>query len=263
MKQVIRISVLMLLLAACKSTNKVVTDEVGALKKIPARKVIKNHRENSFQAKTMDARLKVVFSENRKNKRSKRQSLSVRLRIKKDSIIWIKGSKVVSAFRAKITPNTFSYYSPISKEYFTGDYQYLERLLGVKITFDQLQNLLFGQSIWDLKDRRFTSSVEQKAYKLTPKTQEELYSIFFYFHPSNFRIKRQLLMDKDNKMLTIQYPGYILKEDEYFPKKIEINATEKDYYTFIAIDVRTFEVNKPITTPYRIPAGYKELVVKK
>ncbi len=246
---------------ACKSNKPIVDTASSDIKKLPSRKIVKNHKENSFQSNTLDARLKVIYSNNRKDGKRKRQGLSVRLRILKDSVIWIKGTKVVSAFRAKITPTSFSYYSPITKEYFTGDYTYLKQFLGVEVTFDQLQNLFFGQCIWDLKERRFTSSVEQKAHKLTPKKQEELYSVFFYFHPSNFRLKKQLLVDKNDKMLNITYPGYILKEREYFPKKIEINATDRNYYTFISMDIRSIEINKPISMPYRIPDGYKELVI--
>lgn len=257
-----RIVLIFFLVIACKSKSPIVDVGSTDIKKLPARKIVKNHLENSFTSKTLDARLRVLYSDN-KGVGKNRKSLSVRLRIIKDSVIWIKGSKVVSAFRAKITPSSFSYYSPITKEFLNGDYTYLKDLLGVEVSFDQLQNMFFGQSIWNLKEQRFESSIEQKSHKLTPKKQKELYSIFFYFYPSNFRLKKQLILDKSNKMLNISYPGYILKEDEYFPKKIDINATDRDYFTYISMDVKSLEVNKPISTPYRIPDGYKEIVVKK
>lgn len=254
---------LFLVVSSCKTKSVVLDDKLKDVKKLPARKIVKNHQENIFTSQTIDARLKVQYSDNKNKGRRNRQSLTVRLRMKKDSVIWIKGSKVVSAFRARITPESFSYYSPITKEYFTGDYGFLEQMLGVEVSFDQLQNLFLGQSIWDLKDHRFDSSIEQNAHKLTPKKQKELYSIFFYFYPTNFRLKKQLIVDTEDKMLNITYPGYILQEGEYFPKKIEINASEKSSYTFISVDTRSIEINKPISIPYRIPDGYKELVINK
>lgn len=261
MKSIAKILVFVFLVTACKSNTKIINTNTASLKKLSSRKIIKNHIDNSFKAKTLDARLSVDYSDNRKDGRRKRQSLTVRLRIKKDSVIWIKGSKLISAFRAKITPDSFSYYSPISKEYFTGDYEFLKKILGVEITFNQLQNLFFGQSLWNLKEQKYISSIDQKSHKLTPKKQNELYSIFFFFHASNFRLKKQLMYDKNDKTLTISYPGYILKEKEFFPKRITINASEKDYFTFVSLAVRSLEINKPISMPYRIPAGYKKLEI--
>ncbi len=253
----------LLFITACKSTSTLTPDASKELKKLSSRKIIKNHLENSFSANTVDARLKVQYSDNKNDGIRKRQSLTVRLRIQKDSVIWIKGKKVINAFRAKITPNSFSYYSSISKEYFTGDYTLLKQLLGVDITFKQLQSIFLGESIWDMKKNRFESSLADNSYKLTPKKQEELYLIFFYFHPENFRVKKLFIDDKAGKTLRIDYNSYIKKSNELFPKRIQINATEKAYYTFISLDVKSLELNKPLSMPYRIPEGYKELVVKK
>ncbi len=107
----VRVFLIFCLMIACKSNKPIVDTASSDIKKLPSRKIVKNHKENSFQSNTLDARLKVIYSNNRKDGKRKRQGLSVRLRILKDSVIWIKGTKVVSAFRAKITPTSFSYYS--------------------------------------------------------------------------------------------------------------------------------------------------------
>ena len=213
--KIFKILLLSFLIVACKSNKPIVSADATNIKKLSARKVLKKHQEYSFSAKTLDARINVRYSDNRTGKR-KRNSLKVRLRMHKDSVIWLKGSKVVSAFRAKITPTEFSYYSPLSKEYFTGDYTFLKQLLGVEVNFNQLQNLFLGQSVWELKDKKFSSKVDDKSYKLTPKKQEELYSIFFYFHPNNFRLKKQFLEDRNNKTLRITYPSFIKEQNEFF-----------------------------------------------
>ena len=256
----LRLLLILVFITACKSVD--VASNDSSFKKLTAKKVIKNHETNFFAAKTLDARLRVSFSDNRSGQR-KRQSLTVRLRIQKDSVIWIKGSKVVSAFRAKITPSSFSYYSPITKEYFTGDYTFLKELLGIEVTFNQLQNLFFGQSVLDIADEKFQYSKESKSHKLTPKKQNDLFSAFFYFYPKNFRLKKLFIEDTSGKTLRIDYNSYIKKSNEYFPKRIVINSTNGDYYTFLDMDVKSVEFNLALTIPYSIPVGYKELKIKK
>ena len=146
----------------------------------------------SLDAKTLDARLKIGYVDARNGKRNK-VSFTVTLRIQKDSIIWMKGSKIISAFRVKITPTTFSYYSLIDKKYFEGDFSLLEKMLGTKITYKQVQNLLLGESILDLKKQKYLSEVAGNLHKLTPKKQHKLYRIFFFFDPNNYRLKKQML----------------------------------------------------------------------
>jgi len=248
---------LSLVLGACKTKKSIV--DTGTVKKMSARKIIKNHTDTYFDAKTLEARMLVDYSDNKGEKRN-RYSFSVRFRMQKDSVIWLKGSKVVTVFKAKITPTSFSYYSPIDKKYFEGDYSFLEKLLGTKITFTQLQNLILGQSILDLNDDKYTSLIGGGNYKLVPKKQKEIYSIFFFLNPQHFRMNRQILEDNESKKaLNIRYGGYISMEDQLVPKSITINATEGELYTFMNIRFKSLKINKKLSTPYRIPSGYKRI----
>lgn len=254
------ILILTIVITACKSNKAVV--EASDIKKISSRKIVKKHLTNVFDAKTMEAKYKVQYSDNRKGKKNK-YTLSVRLRMQKDSIIWIKGTyKVLSAFRMRITPTTFSYYSPISKEYFEGDFSLLESMLGAKITYEQVQNLLLGQSIENLQEHRYTSGVDEGSHTLTPKKQNELYRIFLFFDPKNFKLKKQLLkVNDDRQSLNITYQGYITLEEQLVPKRIFIYASEGEKYTSVNMTTRSLQLNKKISTPYRIPKGYKKIVL--
>jgi len=91
-----------LVFTSCKS-NKNITDK-GVVKGISANKIIKRHNAVSFDAETLDAKLRVSYSNAKKGKRT-RYTFTVRLRMQKDSVIWMKGTyKILSAFRIKITP---------------------------------------------------------------------------------------------------------------------------------------------------------------
>lgn len=253
--------VCLVVFASCKSNKNLIKKDV--LKNISANRVIKKHYSKTFDAKTLDAKLKVNFSDTKKGKRT-RYTFSVRLRMQKDSVIWMKGTyKIFSAFRIKITPSTFGYYSPIQKTYFEGDYSLLETMLGTKITFDQLQNLFLGQSILDLKDQKYTSEVYDKSHKLTPKKQDDMFNIFFLFDPSNFKLTKQMVeVGNNNQRLRIDYGNYVSLENEFIPRKITLNSYKGEDYTFVDISFRSLTLNEEIRTPYRIPEGYKRIELK-
>ena len=254
------ILILSLFFTACKTKQVVV--ETANVKSIPSRKIVKKHLENAFLANTLDSKIKVRYTNNRGDQR-KRHEFTVRLRMKKDSVIWMKGTKVVTAFKVKITPDSFSYYSPLSKEYFEGDFSLLEKMLGVQITFSQLQDLLVGKSIFEMKGKRFSSEVVDNSYRLTPKTQAKLFDVFFKINPNHFKLDQMFLENsKKDQTLRIDYKAYSKLEGEYIPVKMMINATEgEDRYTWIDLTYRSLTLNKPVKLHYRIPSGYKRIEI--
>ena len=259
MKIISFLIVFTLVFTSCKSKKNLVGNKIESVKTISAKKIIKKHTALSFNAKTLDAKLKVGYADYKNGKRNK-INFTVNLRVLKDSVIWMRGSKIISAFRVKITPASFSYYSLIDKKYFEGDFSLLEKILGTKVTFKQVQNLLLGESILDLKKQKFISEIDDFVYKLTPKKQQELFRIFFLFDPNNFTLKKQLLItDNKNKALDIDYKSYRLIEKQLVPKKIMINVSQPERYTTITIDFKSVTLNKQISTPYKIPSSYKPI----
>jgi hypothetical protein len=248
----------LILISSCKSKKNLVRVNPKEVKKISAKKIIKKHNTLSFDAKILNAKLKVGYADYSNGKRNK-INFTVNLRVLKDSVIWMKGSKIISAFRVKITPTSFSYYSLIDKKYFEGDFSLLEKILGANVTFKQVQSLLLGETVLDLKKQKFISEVDDANYKLTPKKQHELYRVFFLFDPNNYSLKKQLLRTDNNKALDIDYKSYRLIEKQLVPKKIMINVSQPEHSTTIMIDFKSVTLNKQISTPYKIPSSYKPI----
>lgn len=252
------IMVLVFVASACK-TNKAVVEATN-VKKMNARKVVKKHLENTFAANTLDAKIKVRYTNNRGSQR-KRHEFRVTLRMIKDSVIWMRGAKALTVFKVKITPNSFSFYSPLSKEYFEGDFSLLEKLLGVSLTFEQVQDLLLGKSVFEMKGRRFDSEVADNSYKLTPKVQKDFFDVFFKVNPMHFKLDQMFLEHQEkDQTLRIDYSAYSKVENDLIPIKMMINATEaEDAYTWINLEYRSLKVNQPVKMNFRIPSGYKRI----
>ena len=88
-----------------------------------------------------------------------------------------------------------------------------------------------------------------------------MYKSSLFFNPVNFSLNKQLLNSyENNKLLQIQYGNYQKIKEQLLPKKIVIKALEnKDNLTVIDIEFKSLVLNKQITTPFRIPSGYKSI----
>ncbi|MFY9242549.1 MAG: DUF4292 domain-containing protein [Polaribacter sp.] len=243
-----------ILFTSCKSTKNVM-DTNAIAKEISAKKVAKKHIAANFDKKTIDAKLKVNFNNGKTN-----QSLSVQMKIKKDEVIWLKGTKLITIFKAEITPTSVRYYSSLFKNYFEGDFSMIKELLGVEINFNQLQNLFLGQALLDVSQEKQIVEITNNSYVLTPEKQAALYDIFFTINPSHFKLEEQAIVNVEkNLRLDVKYPSYNLINKVVFPSEINIIAKNTKSLTAIDLEYKSVEFDTNVEMSFDIPNGYKRL----
>jgi hypothetical protein len=246
--------VLLLIFTACK-TKRYILENTSIVKEISAKKVVKNHLGTSFDKETIAAKFKVDFNDGVTN-----ESIAVSLKIKKDEVIWLKGTKIINVFKAKITPEKVRFYSPLGKKYFEGDFSMLEDLLGTEINFQQLQNLLLGQALLDFKKGKYDVQILNNAYLLSPEVQLNLFDVFFAVNPVHFKLDKQSIVNSlKGQRLDVKYPSYKYIEDEIFPKEINIKVKQENKTTTIDFILKSIELNTEINTSFTIPNGYKRM----
>lgn len=254
-KQFLYLLLIGAVLVSCKSKSTVASTSLEALN---SKKIIKNHYDNSFDKLTINARLKAIYKD-----KDNSQTITIKLRLEKDSVIWMSGTMLGYPFaKIMITPTKVLFYEKIGKNYFDGDFDLLSDFLGTDVNFDVIQNLLLGQAIKDLQDEKYNSIVNKDSYLLTPKKQEELFDILFWVNPINFKIdKQEIRQPLEQKRLTIGYSEYQKYKGEEFPNKIKIAAVESKQRTLIDLEYRSVEINQKLSFPFRIPSGYKKIVL--
>tara|TARA_B110000238_G_scaffold71206_1_gene78115 strand:- start:446 stop:1216 length:771 start_codon:yes stop_codon:yes gene_type:complete len=246
--------VLLLVFTSCK-TKRSVIENTPIVKEMSAKKVVKKHLGTSFDKETIAAKFKVNFNDGITN-----ESIAVSLKIKKDEVIWLKGTKIINVFKAKITPDKVRFYSPLEKKYFEGDFSMLEDLLGTEINFQQLQNLFLGQVLLDLKKDKYNVQILNNAYLLSPEVQLNLFDAFFAVNPVHFKLNKQSIVNPlKEQRLDVKYPSYKYIEDEIFPKEINIKVKQENKTTTIDFILRSIELNTEINTSFTIPNGYKRM----
>ena len=161
-------------LTSCKSTKNIA--ERSSITKLPVKKIIQEHYANQINFKTLAGKISIDYEQGDSS-----QGFGVSLRMKKDEVIWM--SATLGVVKAKITPEKVEFYNRLDNEYFEGDYQYLSNLLGQEFDFDKLQNLLLGNAVLDLKEKKYVSEIQNDKYLLKLKSAEKLYKLLFGIDP--------------------------------------------------------------------------------
>ncbi|MEO1009820.1 MAG: DUF4292 domain-containing protein [Bacteroidota bacterium] len=239
---------------SCKS-SKEATESVD--KGLSAKNIIRRHYQNQTGFKTLKGKVKIAYSDGESS-----QTVNVSLRMEKGKAIWM--SAPLGLVKAYITPTRVSFYNKLQNEYFDGDFSYVSDLLGTPLDFDNLQNLLLGQALFDLREEKYTASPGQRNYILKPKKPITLFKTLFQIEPKNFRIASvQLSQPIQKRILEVVYTDYQNISAWILPKTIGIKAIDGDEINTIAVEYRNMEYNRSLSFPYKIPKGFSEIVLNK
>lgn len=245
----------MALFISCKSTKVLTNGTID--KNLSAKSIIRAHYQNEIDFKTLSGKMKIDYTNGDDS-----QGVSVNLRMEKDKAILI--SAPFGVVKAYITPNRVSFYNKLESNYFDGDFSYLSKLLGTDLDFEQVQNLLLGQSLFNLREGKYDMEVADENYQLKPRKVAELFKTLFQIEPKNFRIAtQQLAQPLQKRLLKIEYKNYQKINKWVLPNEVLITALDNKVTNTIAIEYRNIEFDRQLNFPYKIPNGYKEIVLKK
>lgn len=222
-------------------------------------KVIANHYKEEANFKTLSSRMRLKYQDEERS-----QSVTVSFRMEKDNTIWMSAQILgIPLAKALITRNRVSYYEKIGKTYFDGDYSLLSKWLGTPLDFDKLQNLLIGQTIYDLREDRYKLTESSRGYQLIPASEIEAVKKMFLLDPTSFKATaQQLAQEKESRSVTVTYPKYQRVSGQSLPEEIRIIANEGGSGTQIEISMKSIVLNEDVSFPFDIPSGYDEIVIE-
>jgi len=218
-----------------------------------AKQIIRENSKQDVRFKTMQARLRVDYSEG-----SRSNGATVTLRMEKDKVIWL--SAPLGIARVMITQDSVKFYDKLNNQYFDGDFSLLTKLLGTEIDFEKIQNIFLGEPIFNLKNDTYEIVSHDESYVLQPKNQRALFELFFLINPGFYKLdSQQLFQPLEKRMLQIDYKKYQEVSKQIFPENIRIIAVEKNDEIIIDLDFKSIQLNGEIRFPFNIPSGYKEI----
>jgi len=235
-----------------KSAGKIVTNNAEAVS------VIKKHYTTESQFKTASGKLRAAYQDDEKS-----QSVNLSFRIEKDKAIWMSASILgFPVAKAYITPTSVSYYEKVTQTYFDGDFRLVSDFLGTPLDFQKLQNLLIGQTIYDLRKEEFDFTQSPSGFQFVKDNEGKMKKMFL-LNPTNFKTEaQQLIQDQENRGLTVTYSDYQEVDGIIFPENIKIIANEGGSNTNIDLTYRNISFNEEVSFPFDIPSGYEEISLK-
>ncbi len=257
LKKFSSISLVLLLITSCGVKKKIsTTKKINTPEKTisSAEKVITQHDLNKSNLNTFSAKISTFFDNGKTS-----TSGTISLRMERGKVIWLSISKLgFTIAKAKITPSRVQYYEKWHKLYFDGDFSLITKKLGIPLSFEQLENLLLGQSVVELSNKPYRFNIKQDNYKFELKKPYSILEYMLFIRSDNFKIKKQSISKKD-KSAIIYYNKYQSINTQIIPKDVTIKALSSFQKTLITLTYKNVEIGKTLRFPFHMPQGYKKI----
>lgn len=216
-------------------------------------------------------------------------SVTIKLRIRKDSAIWMSVSPALGIEMARIfiTKDSLKFINRLNSTYFSGSINYLNRLIQTDINFEILQSLLTGNSFSILSDEniktgrddKFRSSIDGDQYLLSTLRKRKLRKTIdgkksltipvqrIWLDPESFKVSKLEINDPSfsknpygqaNKALEVSYGEFKKVDDQVFPYKINFNMKAEQPIQ-VSLNYSKISINKPQKLPFTIPEKYEQI----
>lgn len=247
--QICGLVMFLMFMGACKSTKNAAN---ASAKERSARIVLNNFEDNKPAFKTVNGRIKAGYTSEDDS-----QSINITYRIEKDQAIWMSAKLMglLTVAKVYITPDRFQYYEKINKTYFDGNFAMAKEFLGVEVNFENLQNLLIGQPMFELKRKQM---IFDDAYVFLQNIKNVLvYSAII--NSKDFTLSSQSLRSQNNESLEVDYQKFQTINRKRFPSQIQMLAKKDKDLIVIDLEYRSITFDEELSFPFSIPDNYEPI----
>lgn len=207
-------------------------------------------------------------------------NLDVKIRGRKDSAIWISIQAVglIDIAKLLITRDSVKMVVYIKKQYFIGDFNYINEILNADLDFDMIQAALFGNSADFYEDDNKLNPVIDRVnchYLLSTERKRKLRRITSGQDSLKRSLQTMTLMNETykiinnhfedvstNRTFNAQYDKFLAKDSVFAPHDVNIEIKAEKKIT-LKINYVRIEINQPQKISLSIPKNYDPIPVKK
>lgn len=239
-----------------------------------AKALSKHIRENELNYQWISAKADVETKID-----GEEHNLDVRIRGRKDSAIWISIQAVglIDIAKLLITRDSVKMVVYPKKQYFKGDFHYINQVLNADLDFEMIQAALFGNSAdFDDDDNKMKPVIDRANcyYMLSTERKRKLRRIntgqdslkrslqTMTLNPDNYKIIGNTFEDvTTNRSFYAIYDKFTTNDGVFAPHdvNIEIKAEKK---INLKISYVRIEINQPQKLTLNIPKNYEPIQVK-
>ncbi|MBN09374.1 MAG: hypothetical protein CMC79_03255 [Flavobacteriaceae bacterium] len=232
---------------------------------LPNNKPIKNLKTSELTSalnttapkiSSLRSRVKVIYDDGKR-----KQQLIVNLRIKKSKALWLSANMIVPVAKLLVTPESVSFYEKFQKTFYDGDIIFINKIFGTNFGYENIESLLLGKPVLDIKKGKWEQIKHPDFYVLTPKINKEKFKPIFFFDPSTLLLKEQRFILNNNESLIIFYNDFQKVEGKFLPSNTMIIYSDGIIQTKISLEYTRSEIPDNLTFPFNIPEGYSRIKV--
>lgn len=244
------IILLAMLVWGCSASKNLTTE--SKVKERSATHVLSTLSKSRLEADYLNAKAKIKFDNG-----ATRVSFNANIRIQRDSMIWMNASVLgYEAARLLFRPDSIFVINRLEKSYIKDKYESLESMFDVPVSFQQLQDLLYGNALIDereptdvhLAEEKYRISQVQEPYRISHQVDARSYEID-RIQVQDVRSSQQLEATLESYEQVVDLGNfsyirqYIINKDNVQLANIQINYTNVDS-------------DKTKKAPFEIPANY-------
>ena len=253
-----------------KASNSSAIGDIKPMKERSVEELLNHLDSSSFKPQWMNAKASVTTVEE-----GNETSFTIHLRCKRDSAIWISITPLlgIEVARVLITSDSIKVLDRLHGKYQVSSFEYINRLLQMKVNFEIVQAILNGNFFAYKKSENKFNSVylEDKYYILSSLTKHKLKRALEEKDPNKpviqdcyidnifYRITKVKVEDqKINKTLETIYSDFRSTDNGMFPYHSQTTiAAEKKFA--ITIDYAKIETGMEQEFPFSIPKNYERM----
>lgn len=234
--------------------------------------LIKKLKAKEFQFETVSAKTAVAIIDST----GKKTSFKTHIRIRKDSAIWMSITPLlgIEMARVLVTKDTVKFINRANKEYFIGDFSYINRAFGTDLDYQMMEALLIGNSLDFVEEERVNSRVDRKKElyflstvkkrKVKKELKKEKEKIkedgqVLWLDPITFKVKELLLTSPEShRSLTGIYGDYNKVGTQLLPFELRFLLKSTTTNT-LEINYSKLSSGKEISFPFKISSKYVQI----
>lgn len=260
--------VLVLFVSACKIQNKAKKKDL----KVNKTEFLFNQlAANEFNFEHLALKASVQLYQN-----GKKTPFKANIRIRRDSIIWVSITPAlgIEVARVMITKDTVKVLNRIDRNYFIGDYEYINKRFNIDLEFNTIQSILIGNPIAFEKDEKVTLSIDKEKYYLgnlkkrkvkkvdekperIEKQKEEVVSL--WVDQNSFKVRNFIFSDLiANRFLTGKYDKFIAVENQTLPSDLKFDF-QSEKPAKVDLQLSKVSLEGPLKFSFNISSKYEQV----
>jgi hypothetical protein len=260
-----------------KTNNVVTTDSLGKCRlTFKTSKILSKHiKENELKYTWLYAKANAEVHID-----GEEHNLDIRVKARKDSAIWISIQAIglIDIAKLLITRDSVQMVVYVKKQYFSGDFNYINQLLNADLDFDLIQAALIGNSAdFDDDDNKMKPLLDREncQYMLSTERKKKLRRIAngldstkrsyqtMRLNADSYKILSNEFKDATtNRSFRATYDNFLAPDSVFAPHNVNIEIRAERQID-LKINYVRIEINEPQKLILKIPKSYDPIPIKK